>query len=68
MVLVKEILVMNNMWDLDTVIRIYHTFEDELVVLKKDALYKLIRDRPAELEYRVKFFTEDSINVYLPEY
>lgn len=32
MVLVKEILVMNNMWDLDTIIRIYHTFEDELVV------------------------------------
>lgn len=39
-----------------------------MVVLKKDTLYNLIRGRPAELEYRVKFFTEDSINVYLPEY
>lgn len=39
MVLVKEILVMNNMWDLDTNITIYHTFEDELVVLKKKTHY-----------------------------
>lgn len=68
MVLVKEILVMNNAWDLNTIITIYHAFEGELVVLKKDALYKLIRGRPAELEYRVNFFNEVSINVCLPEY
>jgi hypothetical protein len=68
MVLVKEILVMNNTWDLNTIITIYHTFEGEIVILKRDKVYNLIQDRPPELEYKVKFFNSESIKVCLPEY
>lgn len=68
MVLVKEILVMNNIWDLNTIITIYHTFEGEVVILKRDTVYNLIQDRPPELEYKVKFFNAESINVCLPEF
>lgn len=68
MVLVKEILVMNNTWDLNTIITIYHTFEGEIVILKRDTVYNLIQDRPPELEYKVKFFNSESIKVCLPEY
>jgi hypothetical protein len=66
MVLVKEILVMNNTWDLNTIITIYHTFEGEVVVLRRDTVYDLIQYRYPELEYPVKFFTEESIKVCLP--
>lgn len=68
MVLVKEILVMNNIWDLNTIITIYHTFEGEVVILKRDTVYNLIQDRPPELEYKVKFFNAESIKVCLPEF
>lgn len=68
MVLVKEILVMNNTWDLNTIITIYHTFDGEVVILKRDTVYNLIQDRPPELEYKVKFFNAESIKVCLPEY
>jgi hypothetical protein len=69
MVLVKEILVMNNTWDLNTIITIYHTFEGgEVVILKRDTVYNLIQDRSPELEYKVKFFNAKSINVCLPEF
>lgn len=68
MVLVKEILVMNNTWDLNTIITIYHTFDGEVVILKRDTVYNLIQDRPPELEYKVKFFNSESIKVCLPEY
>lgn len=68
MVLVKEILVMNNSWDLNTIITIYHTFDGEVVILKRDTVYNLIQDRPPELEYKVKFFNAESIKVCLPEY
>lgn len=67
MVIVKEILVMNNIWDLNTIITIYYTFEGE-VVLRRDTVYNLIQYRYPELEYPVKFFTEESIKVCLPEY
>ena len=63
MVLVKEILVMNN-----TIITIYHTFDGEVVILKRDTVYNLIQNRPPELEYKVKFFNAESIKVCLPEY
>lgn len=68
MVIVKEILVMNNTWDLNTIITIYHTFDGEVVILKRDTVYNLIQDRPPELEYKVKFFNSESIKVCLPEY
>ena len=68
MVLVKEILVMNNTWALNNIITIYHTFEGEVVILKRDTVYNLIQDRPPELEYKVKFFNAESIKVCLPEY
>ena len=68
MVLVKEILVMNNTWDLNTIITIYRTFEGEIVILKRDTVYNLIQDRPPESEYKVKFFNSESIKVCLPEY
>lgn len=68
MVIVKEILVMNNIWDLNTIITIYHTFDGEVVILKRDTVYNLIQDRPPELEYKVKFFNAESIKVCLPEY
>lgn len=68
MVLVKEILVMNNTWDLNSIITIFHTFEGEIVILKRDTVYNLIRARPPELEYKVKFFNAESIKVCLPEY
>lgn len=68
MVIVKEILVMNNTWDLNTIITIYYTFEGEVVVLRRDTVYDLIQYRYPELEYPVKFFTEESIKVCLPEY
>lgn len=67
MVLVKEILVMNNTWDLNTIVTIYHTYEGEVEILKRDTVYNLIRDRPQELEYKVKFFTSESIKVCLPD-
>ena len=50
MVLVKEILVMNNTWHLNTIITIYHTFEGEVVVLRIDTVYDLIQYRYPELE------------------
>lgn len=68
MVIVKEILVMNNIWDLNTIITIYYTFEGEVVVLRRDTVYDLIQYRYPELEYPVKFFTEETIKVCLPEY
>lgn len=67
MVLVKEILVMNNTWDLNTIITIYHTYEGEVVVLRRDTVHDLIKYRYPELEYAVKFFTEESIKVCLPD-
>lgn len=68
MVLVKEILVMNNTWDLNAIITIYNTFEGQVVILKRDTVYNLIQDRPPELEYKVNFFNAKSINVCLPEF
>ena len=68
MVLVKEILVMNNIWYLNTIITIYHTFEGEVVILKRDTVYNLIQHRLPELEYKVKFFNAESIKVCLPEF
>lgn len=68
MVTAKEILIMNNTWDLNTIITIYHTFDGETVILKRDTVYNLIKDRPPELEYKVKFFNSESIKVFLPEY
>lgn len=67
MVSVKEILVMNNTWDLNTIITIYHTYEGEVVVLRRDTVHDLIKYRYPELEYAVKFFTEGSIKVCLPD-
>lgn len=67
MVSVKEILVMNNTWDLNTIITIYHTYEGEVVVLRRDTVHNLIKYRYPELEYAVKFFTEESIKVCLPD-
>jgi hypothetical protein len=67
MVSVKEILVMNNTWDLNTIITIYHTYEGEVVVLRRDTVHDLIKYRYPELEYAVKFFTEESIKVCLPD-
>lgn len=64
---VKEILVMNNTWDLNTIITIYHTYEGEVVVLRRDTVHDLIKYRYPELEYAVKFFTEESIKVCLPD-
>lgn len=55
MVLVKEILVMNNIWDLNTIITLYHTFEGEVIILKRDTVLNLLQDRPQELEYRAIF-------------
>lgn len=59
MILVKEILVMNNTWDLNTIITIYNTFEGEVVILKRDTVYNLIQDRPPELEYKVNFLMQN---------
>lgn len=67
MISVKEILVMNNTWDLNTIITIYHTYEGEVVVLRRDTVHDLIKYRYPELEYAVKFFTEESIKVCLPD-
>nr|DAH06978.1 MAG TPA: hypothetical protein [Caudoviricetes sp.] len=67
MVSVKEILVMNNTWDLNTIITIYHTYEGEVVVLRRDTVHDLIKYRYPELEYAVKFFTEESRKVCLPD-
>lgn len=67
MVSVKEILLMNNTWDLNTIITIYHTYEGEVVVLRRDTVHDLIKYRYPELEYAVKFFTEESIKVCLPD-
>ena len=58
---------MNNTWDLNTIITIYHTYEVEVVVLRRDTVYDLIKYRYPELEYAVKFFTEESIKVCLPD-
>ena len=68
MVLVKEILVMNNIWDLNTIITLYHTFEGEVIILKRDTVLNLLQDRPQELEYIAIFFTKDSIKVCIPEF
>ena len=59
MLLVKEILVMNNTWDLNTIITIYHTYEVEVVVLRRDTVYDLIKYRYPEFEYAVKFLQKN---------
>ena len=59
MVIVKEILVMNNIWDLNTIITIYYTFEGEVVVLRRDTVYDLIQYRYPELECPVKFLQKN---------